>query len=217
MNPLEHVIYRLRNAKVNLYPFPHFFVGEVFPVEFYAKLLESIPPDDRYKANESSYRNRRFGPKDYDPTGFLGERRFLDAVLSVFAPQLVERKERTCAPGEKFQVSFDIRLIRDESGYKIGPHTDAPWKMVSLLFYLPKDDSMSHAGTSIFVPKDHEFKCKGGPHYPFEGFDKVITAPFVPNSCFGFWKTNDSWHGVEPVEIDTPRDVLLYNIYAKPH
>lgn len=215
MDPLEHVCYKLRNARVKLYPFPHFFIRNVFPRDFYMKLVENLPPDDRYKANESSYRNRYFGPKDYDPTGFLGERQFLDSVLAIFGPQLFERKNRDYLPGESMSVSTDIRLIRDVKGYKIGPHTDAPWKMVSLLFYLPKNPLMRHAGTSIFVPEDHEKRCNGGPHYPFDGFRIVDTAPFIPNSCFGFWKTDYSWHGVEPLDIEGNRDILLYNIYAR--
>jgi len=38
--------------------------------------------------------------------------------------------------------------------------------------------------------------------------------PFVPNSAFCFVKTNNSFHGVEPLEKeDTDRWALLFDIY----
>jgi hypothetical protein len=85
-----------------------------------------------------------------------------------------------------------------------------------LLFYLPKDESQSHLGTSIYLPKDPKFTCEGGPHYSFENFTRVVTMPFKPNALFAFVKTNNSFHGVEPVlDPDTKRWLLLYDVYAR--
>ena len=55
--------------------------------------------------------------------------------------------------------------------------------------------------------------CPGGPHYPFERFERMATMPFVPNALFAFLKTDNSFHGVEP--IDEPgihRYLLLYDL-----
>ena len=87
-------------------------------------------------------------------------------------------------------------------------------KVITLLFYLPKDESQRHLGTSIYLPKDREFRCPGGPHYSREGFERIVTMPFLPNSLFVFLKTNNSFHGVEPVQDpDTRRWLLLYDLY----
>jgi hypothetical protein len=86
-----------------------------------------------------------------------------------------------------------------------------------MLFYLPKDLSQSHIGTSMYLPNDPNFTCPGGPHYGFDKFTRLHTMPFLPNSLFVFVKTSNSFHGVEPVtDPDTRRWLLLFDIYARP-
>jgi len=71
-------------------------------------------------------------------------------------------------------------------------------------------------GTSIFAPKDLSFRCAGGPHYPFDMFDKMVTMPFVPNSLFTFVKGDNSFHGVEPVgDPGCRRWLLLFDVFME--
>ena len=45
---------------------------------------------------------------------------------------------------------------------------------------------------------------------------RLHTNPFVPNAMFVFLKTDNSFHGVEPVaDPDCRRWLLLYDIYAR--
>jgi hypothetical protein len=105
-------------------------------------------------------------------------------------------------------------LVQDITNYKLGPHTDTLRKVITLLFYLPKDTSQAHLGTSIYRPKDPAFRCPGGPHHPHDQFERLETMPFLPNSLFAFFKTDNSFHGVEPVaDPDTRRWLLLYDLY----
>jgi hypothetical protein len=104
-------------------------------------------------------------------------------------------------------------VIHDRTNYSLGPHTDSPRKALSFLFYLPADASREHLGTSIYMPRDPSFTCAGGPHYKFTNFQRMLTMPYVPNALFAFMKTNNSFHGVEPVEeADAQRDLLLYDV-----
>jgi hypothetical protein len=98
------------------------------------------------------------------------------------------------------QIYPKIDLIWDSEDYALGPHTDSPEKIAVLIIYLPNSDQNSHLGTSIYVPNEPNFVCNGGPHYDRNNFTRVFTAPFLPNSAFGFFKTNNSFHGVEPVK-----------------
>lgn len=42
------------------------------------------------------------------------------------------------------------------------------------------------------------------------------TMPFVSNTLFASFKTDNSFHGVEPVlDADTRRRLLLYDIYVR--
>lgn len=210
MNALDHVIYKLRNAQVLNYPFPHFFVKEVFPETFYDKLIGTLPCNDGYAPLSGGYANRTAMVEQNELVKDFTSDYFAGQVLSVF-PKAYQERFPYRASTPRFRA--DVRFIRDSEGYKIGPHTDAPNKVVSLLFYLPKDFSDYEFGTGIYVPTDHKTTCPGGPHYKFEGFNEVWRAPFLPNSCFGFWKTPNSWHAVEKISRKIQRDVMLYNIY----
>ena len=215
LNIEQHVKYALLNAQRKSWPFTHFFAENVFPADYYEGIqafLRSLATADfvdTTNAGGGKYENRAFAKENMIPgCEFMQSVDFLRAVMSIF-----QKECSTKFPDGKLSLARDIRLIRDSKEYKIGPHTDAKWKLISLLFYLPPDNGYADYGTSFFVPKDPSFTCDGGPHYPFEPFNKVWTAPFIPNSCLGFWKTNRSFHGVEPIPIEIQRNVLLYNIY----
>lgn len=207
----HHVTYRFLNAKVKTFPFSHFYVKNVFPDDFYRDILDSLPPSEEYSQGKSAYHGRKFAdPVKSGLFDFMLSKEFVRTIYATFQPDFEKRFEN-----EKPTFSMDLRLVRDSENYSIGPHTDARWKVVSLLFYLPVTDEFSSLGTSIYLPKDRSFHCPGGPHHPFDLFDKVYTAPYLPNSCFGFFKTDYSFHGVDPITIPCKRDVLLWNLYSR--
>jgi hypothetical protein len=210
-SPIErHVMYALCNTRVKPWPYPHFYAENVFPPDFYPQILQHLNEKTQYSV-ASPFANRSFAREvDMPELQFLQRPCFMNAMINLFKEQFVER-----FPDGRASVYKDLRLVRDAQHYKIGPHTDARWKVLSLLFYLPPDAANAQYGTSIFTPRDPNFTCEGGPHHDFAQFDRVYTAPFVPNSCFGFWKTARSFHGVEPIPIPITRDVLLFNIYER--
>lgn len=205
----KHVVTALQGATVSDEPFPFFFAQNVFPTETYEEIQNYLNEDHSY--HSLKFANRTFADKvDIPGLEFMNERPFFIEMMSLFDAELKAK-----FGGRKMQFMKELRLVRDAKDYKIGPHTDAPWKVLSLLFYLPPNEALREYGTAIFVPKDHEFRCEGGPHYPFDPFVEVWRAPFIPNSCLGFWKTNQSFHGVWPIPTPVRRDVLLYNVYQK--
>jgi hypothetical protein len=136
------------------------------------------------------------------------------AVLQTFAGPLGERfGDESCWPA----VSVEAQLIRHREGYFLGPHTDLWSKLVVLLFYLAPDERAAHLGTSIYRPKDPGFTCPKSLHYGFEDFDKVMTAPYRPNSLLAFVRSDRSFHGVEPLsDRDAAlcdRDLIQYVLY----
>lgn len=226
-----HVLYKIANAPINLFPYPHIYVRDVFPPDFYRELRAHLPPAEAYKNLKAlnrvggNYADTRLvmevTPENVqglpDPTrsfwatiaqwmlgGAVGQ-----VSISRFAEFLGQRF------GDLRQTRFydEALLVRDCTTYSLGPHTDAPEKVLSFLFYLPPDAALARLGTSIYVPKEPGFTCPGGPHYGFERFDRMTTMPFVPNSLFAFLKTHNSFHGVEPLrEAGVRRDLLLYDI-----
>jgi hypothetical protein len=79
---------------------------------------------------------------------------------------------------------------------------------------LPWDAGHTCLDTCAYVANDPDFRCSGGPHHPRDSFTRVTTAPYLPNSLFGFIRTDNAFHGVEPVtDAGVQRDLLLYNLY----
>lgn len=206
---LGHMAYKIGNATVNTFPFPHIFVPNVFPNDFYAQLRGTLPPTAEYHVGEKHYNGRKFGDTD--------QIALLDPFRTKTFTQLAQYPFRKYMQGRfkdgQFKARTDLRLVTDAEGYSIGPHTDAPWKVLSYLFYLPETADNYNLGTSIYLPRNPSFRCKGGPHYPYEDFIRIHTADYIPNSLFAFFKTDFSFHGVEPITIPCRRDVLLWNLY----
>ena len=214
------------------YPYPHFYVEDVFPSDFYDEMQQMLPDPNAMRpiAEVRSVRGykERFvlGMLD-EPLATLPEHQrgfwtglrnwlvggqFANVVLNKFSDYLDGRFARDPA------ITFydEALLVRDTTHYTLGPHSDKPEKVITLLFYLPRDDSQKHLGTSMYVPRDPAFRCEGTAHHKRQGFERLWTMPFLPNSLFAFFKTDNSFHGVEPVnDPDCRRWLLLYDIYHK--
>lgn len=204
-----YVTRRLENSPKLFFPFPHIFCENVFPAQFYNKILNHLAKKSDY--HEEGFANRTFGDNvDIPGIDFMHSDEFLNSMFFLFRDQAFANYAN-----KETVFEHDLRLVRDSKNYKIGPHTDKPIKVLSLLFYLPRTSVYRDCGTSLYVPRDPNYRDDSGAHHPFELFKKVWTAPFLPNSCFGFWKTNNSFHGVEPLPFSFRRDVLLYNIYDR--
>lgn len=227
----HHVLYRIANTPVHAHPYPHVYVRDVFPQDFYRELIAHLPPADAFRNLKTlgrvsaDYPDTRqvfpVTPEDVQALGepfttfwtWVGQQflngEFMQQMLSHFGRHLEQRWG--AATGLKFQD--EALIVRDSSTYALEPHTDNLKKVLSFLFYLPANDSMAHLGTSIYASKDPGFVCMNGRHYPFDRFHLVTTMPFLPNSLFAFVKTGRSFHGVEPItDPGVCRDLLLYDI-----
>jgi hypothetical protein len=228
-----HLAYKLGNVNFNMFPYPHFFIENIFPSGYYKKIQENLPnPDEMIPIEEArpvrGYKerfvlelqdkhlitlpeNKRQFWKQLQHV-LVDNTNFSSLVLSKFQPFIAER----FAGQNDLDFSAETLLVEDITNYALGPHTDAPRKVITVLFYLPPDTSQSHLGTSIYLPNDPSFRCPGGPHHSRENFSLLHTNPFIPNSMFAFFKTENSFHGVEPVlDPETRRWLLLFDIYVK--
>jgi len=226
-----HVQYRIANAPMLEFPYPHIYVRDIFPQDFYARLRANLPtgsqlrtlsslgrvdkdyPDARIVVPLDPEHTARLEPEQrafwQELAGWMLGQMFGQLMIAKFAAYLQQRFKDLQA-----QRFFDEALIvRDRTQYSLGPHTDSTSKVLSFLFYLPPDASMAHLGTSLYVPKKLGFTCPGGPHHAFGLFRRVHTMEYLPNTLFAFMKTPDSFHGVEPItQADVQRDLLLYDI-----
>ena len=237
-DPLAHMIERLHTPEMILDPFPHYFMEQVFPDDYYEALLRNLPGSTAYQNlfEITDLKLDHFRHRDQKDIGagwtdlLSGEpKAFWDAFNEWFlGPDLAQAILRTFADAMNARfgdeaswpgISVEVQLIRHRAGFFLQPHSDANSKLVVLLLYLAPDASTSHLGTSIYRPKDPTFTCSKSAHHPFEDFVHIKTAPYLPNSMLAFFRSNRSFHGVEPLsEEDTTtcnRDVIQYVIYDK--
>lgn len=231
----QQVMYRLANAPPRAWPFPHVLVDDVFPRSYYEALVEALPPLESYRSIAEAGRVTQMTPDAYrqrhviecsrpEPerfpsdsrafwAGFLdwlvGER-FIMFALQQFAPLVSQRFGQSLRDARFFP---EFQLVRDFTDYALGPHTDSPHKVMALLFYLPRDADRPELGTSLYVPRENDFRCDGTMHHPREKFLRVATMPYRPNTMMAFFKTARSFHGVEHVaQPGVRRDLIQLSI-----
>ena len=229
-----HAAYKFGNAPILNFPFPHIFVENIFTEKFYSKIQDNLldlkemtsmadlyNDKNYYKermildfAMEESIQKVSKDKRDFWLSFHKSMYQNLSHVLEVKFKKFLDMRFTYL---ENVSYTKRMQLVYDKKHYSLGPHTDHPSKVLSLLIYLPKDRSQISTGTSLYMPKDPELLDKelSHKHYPREDFLKVITMPYVPNSAFCFIKTNNSFHGVEALDMEnTARWSIQYNLHV---
>ena len=165
-------------------PYKHTIGSGYFDDRLYREMLAQLPPDEAYMPYPS-YPGRNIYPiKD----GFWAD---IAALVK-------------CGKHAR------VQLVRDFPGYFITPHTDSQKDICTLLFYLTNEEKDA-GGTSVFIPKSKKFTSNGVGNFPYKDFELVKTAPYKPNSYYGHYRSDRSFHGVFPV--DFTRNILQVNFY----
>jgi hypothetical protein len=217
---LERLVICIGEAPVDETPDHNIYLQNVFTSEFYERILRHLPPDSAYDYIEH--------PDAVRPDG--GKTRMLLDLTPETLPRLDDEardfwrqmmKMLTSPPlqhaitakfGQRITDQHgtfwpDILMVpvlyRDFTGYRISIHPDADFKIATLQFYLPNDESQLHMGTSF-----HK-KCNNG-------FVEVKTNPFRPNSAYAFVRSDRSWHSVHEIEDHgIVRNTLALTLYIK--
>ena len=215
-SPYEYMKYKIMNTPISTFPYPHIIIHNIFPEEFYEKMLKNIPtiqeftPKPKYPGRKTltldEIENLEPSKKEFwkQMEIWLKSEDFSNLLLNKF--------------GIKKSGTSDYFLHKDLEDFEVTPHTDIHSKLVTYLFYLPKDDSLSDLGTKILVPKD---KSNVGTtkHQKWEDFDIVNTSKYVPNSFLAFTPCENSYHAVKikfPEELKKKeRDTIRGFVFDK--
>jgi len=223
VNTEDFMIAQINNTRVETDPYPHFYTEPIFPEETYKELMKSLPSSSVFTKTSPEYDNRfmlslhnpeEIEQLDMNIRGFwvdfskvLLSKKLMNAFIAKFKNHVDERFK-------EFSPDFfsTVDLVVDKRNYALGPHTDHPDKVISIIFYLPKSADMPGLGTKVYIPDDPNFKDFAGEHFKFEGFKKIKGVDYKPNALFCFFKTDNSFHGVEQVSTAVERCLIMYNI-----
>ena len=194
-SPFEEVIQKIKDVEIINDPFPHFIIDNIFPKELYDEILEKLPTINEYVL-KSKYPGRK--TLTLDSPDNLGEekKKFWNKMN-----KWLKSEEFAKLLLEKFSVNkeghSDFFLHKDLEDFEVTPHTDLRSKLITYLFYLPKDASMPNLGTDILIPKKNENVSMTTQHQEWEKFDVVKSSKYVPNSFFCFKPGINSFHAVK--------------------
>lgn len=220
----DHLVATIDGAIAFEAPFHHIRFGNVFPADFYRSMREALPAAGDYRP--MSGRSREVDPGTGKSSRvkidlFPEYIRFLPSTQrevwnivgrALCSSELQAAFLRRLAPGLERRFGEDFAkvglfpipvLTRDVCGYHIAPHTDTHWKGVTVLLFLPRDQSMEHVGTVV-----HE-------RLPDGSLRRAGQVPFAPNTGFAFAVGNNTWHSVDQVgsEIET-RDLIILQYFV---
>lgn len=202
----------MSEAPLDRDPFCHSYLEETFPPALYPKLLANFPPPDLYSPLNLRKWVRPDGTSTRDLFYFTPENlaklpgevatlwksvltaltdgHFKRALFAHLAPDMAERFGTTEDRVPDLECVYDLSLVRDTEDYRIKPHPDGLNNLVTMQFYLPKDESNLDLGTSVY--RRHKSFLGGT-------FEEVKRFPFKPNSAYAFAVSDSpvrtSWHG----------------------
>ena len=242
----EHIINRINSSELIQEPFVHKLVKDVFSNNYYQDLLKYLPNKGQYipitetGSVSKNYSSERYvfnftrenlnklskeqndffkNLKDILFSGklFHSATKMFENVIKNRIKHFSEKEIKMMGAGD-FAIQIRTMLVKDYTKYRLGAHTDVERKLLSFLFYLPKNDELKNVGTSLYRANGRIDDKDLSKHFSVqeteEKFTKVKTCLFLPNSVFIFPRTTNSFHGVEEVNIEQKeRNLLLLNYY----
>jgi hypothetical protein len=214
-------------------PYPHLIFQKFFAGDIYKKLIAGWPDIDRYVDLNGARTRKQYTLWDRRVEAGDPERTALWRTVSdaLSAPEieaaLRERLKkglemRSKGSGEGWPVPMYPQpvLYADFDGYAIKPHPDTRRKVLTVLIYMPEDESQRDLGTTVY-----KISPMGVFAWKSYGLVEEKTAPFLPNTGFAFVVIHPahnllraSWHGRETISLGNakPRMTIVNTYYAKP-
>ena len=178
---INEIISQIKKAVLSTDPFEHKFVKEIFPKNFYEKLISNLPNKDDYMPiNKTGSVSKNYPPERFifelkpeninklnqskkelliDLVNIFTSPIFFKFVTNEFKKTINERiknfsdYEINLFGKNNFQFVTQASLIKDFKKYKLGVHTDTTKKFLSFLFYIPKNKKLIDLGTALYRSK----------------------------------------------------------------
>jgi hypothetical protein len=230
---LGHATGAILNAQSFEAPYPLILFRDFFPAEFYRRLLDRFPANDRFVQLNGEGTRRQYNLYDEraDPGSEEGR------VAWSIVRRVLSSPEIALALRSKLDAGFRIRakgsregwpipmfprpvVYADLDGYAIKPHPDTRRKVLTMQIYLPADDTQRDLGTTIY-----KISPMGVFAWKSYGLTKDKTLPFLPNTGYAFVVIHpaysllkSSWHGREAISVpvEKPRLSILNTYYREP-
>ncbi|MBT3534908.1 MAG: hypothetical protein HN478_13575 [Rhodospirillaceae bacterium] len=216
----QHILGQIEAATVEIDPFSHFVVRDVFPENYYVEMLRNWPNGAQFELQP----NRRLVLRDWDPQVSDEQQQefwkttrqdyikqfMMPAIYDKFMPHMREKfepifygdwEEKVALMEPRFSPGA---LLCDIDGFILRPHVDHPGQIAKIVFYAALDDENSEVGTDIYETYLQGFNCVNTFLFSEKDSEQLFikrkTVPFLPNSMLVFLNTPRAFHGVSQLE-----------------
>jgi|MGYP001141656825 hypothetical protein len=183
---------KFRNKQCSINPFQHYIFTDFFCDKELAD-IENIKIDDHSASldGERASNGNRFFVNKENMWSSSALNRIVDFFLRDETINMFESESNVKIRGNYLR----IELIEDKEKSWLEPHVDINEKIMSFLVYLNTTDESPDIGTALYNNKK----------------EYITTVPFINNTGFYFYPSNDTWHGLESINIKERRRAIMVN------
>lgn len=183
---------KFRNKQCRINPFQHYIFTDFFCDKELAD-IENIKIDDHSASldGERASNGNRFFVNKENMWSSSALNRIVDFFLRDETINMFESESNVKIKGNYLR----IELIEDKEKSWLEPHVDINEKIMSFLVYLNTTDESPDIGTALYNNKKKY----------------ITTVPFINNTGFYFYPSNNTWHGLESINIKERRRAIMVN------
>jgi|GEM_PF-2588964 hypothetical protein len=234
---IAHLKRAIVNSSVEMEPFPHFYVNELLPTEFFVEFVSLIPSRQKFDLADPELlleENKSFYFSDSEFAKLSPHHKYISKLMEICVTKTeclifeklepyvyltlkmlfpTDWQERVLNVKASIQPDHDI-IDRGPKFAIYPPHLDYSHSLGSWLYYLPQNDKHPHLGTDI-----HEVRLsESGEIDLFEvyfsrklsglEFRLFKTSKYLPNTAFAFLNSPISFHGARAFDTTDHRQYL---------
>jgi len=183
---------KFQNKQCSVKPFSHYTFTDFFSDKELVDInnIKIYNHSAMLDGERATNNNRFFVNKDNMWSSSILNR-IVDFFLRDETIDMFEKESNAKIKGNYLRVE----LIEDKEKSWLEPHVDINEKIMSFLVYLNNTDESPDIGTSLYNNKK----------------EHITTVPFIDNTGFYFYPSNDTWHGLESINIKERRRAIMVN------
>ena len=183
---------KFRNKKSCCEPFEHYTFTDFFCDNELADINNiKLHSHSASLSGARTTNNNRFFVDKQNMWSNSALNRIVDFFLKDDVIDMFEEESNVKIRGNYLRIEF----IEDSEKSWLEPHVDISEKLMSFLVYLNNTGESESIGTALYNT-DKEY---------------IKTVPFINNQGFYFYPSNDTWHGLESVQIKERRRAVMVN------
>ena len=220
---------------MNLKPFPHETKNNLFDTKLWDKIENYWPGKNTFSTYADGHNRKK---KDSGRFGFyiigyasksslsklnkverifwknFANNKLKEEIINSFYHYLPWIRNRYKNNINKLSLQTFAVLVYANKTLNIKIHTENPANLFSGLIYY-NNGMHEMSGTSIYQHKQNNFHDPGVRFLERDDFVKVKTIPYKSNTMFSFLKTDNSFHGVEKINLTKKQDRLSINWHVR--